>query len=291
MGRPTYLIAKFVSDLFRNEPVNIGVIVWIDGAVESKFLAERENGDIDGRHLPKEIKNHTSVYKQWIDTWRKWTQKDKLSPIGRSENFLRGDARFMDALQSTGRGNYILESGGEILEEVVAENIAEVVNHLFERLVSQSEKEEEHQTAEQVRDRLVLDANVWADNRLQRDKSVECEMGGKTIHPEFHLYVGNGKPEWLAQIVIMNMNAKRVRTNAEAVARRFSNIQNAGILPRERSFVLFVPPETELDEKQTRLIDESITELNSVTHVLDVTKSRDQVISQIQNWVESTPAH
>lgn len=291
MGRPTYLIAKFVSDLFRNEPVNIGVIVWIDGAVESKFLAERDNGEIDGRHLPKEIKHHTSVYKQWIDTWRKWTQKDRLNLVGRSETFLRGDPRFMDALQSTGRGNYILESGGEILEEVVASNIADVTKYLFERLVSLPEKEEEHQSAEQVRDKLVTDADVWSDNRLQTDKSVECKLGNKTIHPEFHLYIGNGKPEWLAQVVTMNINAKRVRTNAESIARRFSNIHAASILSRDRSFVFYVPPEDELDEKHARLIEESLTELKSVTNVLDVTKSRDAVISQIQTWVESTAAH
>jgi hypothetical protein len=291
MGRPTYLIAKFVPDLFRNEPVNVGVIVWIDGRVESKFIAQRPDGEIDGRFLPREIKNHTHVYKQWIDTWRKWTAKDKISPIGHSEVFLRGDAKFMEALQSTGKGNYILESGGEILEDIISSNIGEVVEHLFIRLVEAKEKEDEHQTVQQVRDGLLNDANVSFDSRIKTDQPVEIKLGTKTIHPEFHVYIGNGTPLYLAQVVDLNIQAKKARSNAESIARRFSNVHNANIIPRDRSYVFVVPPEAEQDEKQQRLIDESITELNSVTNVLDVTHARGQIISNIQKWVEATPLH
>lgn len=294
MGRSTYLIAKFVPDLFRNEPINIGVIVWIDGAVASKFIAEDDNGDIDGRHLPKEIKNHTPVYKQWVEAWQKWTARDRLSPLGKSESFLKGDSRFLEALQTTGHGNYVLESGGEILEEVRAENISEVVSHLFGRLVSLPDKEEVQKSAKDFRNELISDASLLMDERVKIDKPVECQVDGKIIHHEFHLYIGNGKPEWLAQFVIMNTaQAKRVRQKAEAIARRFSNVHNSRVVPKERSYVFIVPQDSEnkLDEENKRLIEESVIELNSVTNIINLTAERDLALTNVQKWVHSTPQH
>ena len=51
---PNYLVAKYISDLHRMEPRNIGIIVWTRSAVSARFVAERPNkpGEIDGRSIP-----------------------------------------------------------------------------------------------------------------------------------------------------------------------------------------------------------------------------------------------
>lgn len=54
MNTPRYLIAKYIPDLRRMEPRNIGVIVWSPQGVAARFAAEKADtdGDVDGRSLP-----------------------------------------------------------------------------------------------------------------------------------------------------------------------------------------------------------------------------------------------
>ena len=54
MSTPRYLIAKYIPDLQRVEPQNIGVIVWAPGVAAARFAAEKADrpGEVDGRSIP-----------------------------------------------------------------------------------------------------------------------------------------------------------------------------------------------------------------------------------------------
>ena len=39
MNTPKYLIAKYIPDLNRMEPRNIGIVVWSPEGIEARFLA------------------------------------------------------------------------------------------------------------------------------------------------------------------------------------------------------------------------------------------------------------
>ena len=123
MGSPSYLIAKYVADLFRNEPKNIGIIVWLDGFTEARFLATAD-GKVNGRYLPDSI--NVASYRQWIEYWTKSIAKEKFKEIGTSKQIERASPEFLDALLSTGSGNYVLERGGELLEEVEPSGLGDV---------------------------------------------------------------------------------------------------------------------------------------------------------------------
>jgi len=71
MNTTKYLLAKYIPDLHRFEPRNIGVIVWSPLGIEARFLAEYPNrpGEVDGRSIPGFVTS-ASAYKQWVRYWR-----------------------------------------------------------------------------------------------------------------------------------------------------------------------------------------------------------------------------
>src|ERR1700683_4912459 len=112
---PNYLVAKYISDLHRMEPKNIGVIVWTRSTVSARFVAERPNkpGEIDGRSIPPFVTS-TAAYKQWVDFWRGELGAKPL----RAGQILQ---RWLDKLKGTSRGNFLLADGGTIFAEVRSE--------------------------------------------------------------------------------------------------------------------------------------------------------------------------
>lgn len=139
MGTATYLIAKYVPDLFRNEPINIGVVVWVDGGVVCRFLGQREDGAIDGRSLSSQVSS-VQNYKSWVEMWCSKANSDRLVSRAEYESVLKSDPKFLDVLAESGKGNYVIEKGGEILEEVNQTNASDVLDFLFRRLVESGEK-------------------------------------------------------------------------------------------------------------------------------------------------------
>lgn len=67
MSAVRYLVAKYVPDLRRMEPKNIGVVVWSDGVVAARFAAEcpEKSGTVDDRCVPGFVRS-LSAYKQWV---------------------------------------------------------------------------------------------------------------------------------------------------------------------------------------------------------------------------------
>jgi hypothetical protein len=69
--RPRYLVAKYISDLQRMEPRNIGIVVCASGVTCARFLGEKPGrpGHVDGRKVPPFVTS-VAAYKQWIEFWR-----------------------------------------------------------------------------------------------------------------------------------------------------------------------------------------------------------------------------
>ena len=76
MSKCTYLLAKYIGDLRRFEPKNIGVIVLTEQSVAGRFVAERSAklGEVDGRSIPSFVSSASS-YRQWISYWRDLIQR------------------------------------------------------------------------------------------------------------------------------------------------------------------------------------------------------------------------
>src|SRR2546425_641911 len=92
-----YLIVRYIPDLARQEPKNIGVVLASAQGVSAKFLGERDNR-LDLRSV-RSLVAHTSSYKQWIDYWRHIMSQD-IDP----------NQKLNHVLQSS-RGNFVVCEG------------------------------------------------------------------------------------------------------------------------------------------------------------------------------------
>src|SRR5690348_1103045 len=104
-----YLLAKYIPDLHRMEPRNIGVIVWSAAGVEGRFLAENPDkpGEVDGRSVPAFITS-LSAYKQWIKYWKTSLEGEAYNPADGSQPIAVSAPEFLEALKASSKGNFVL---------------------------------------------------------------------------------------------------------------------------------------------------------------------------------------
>ncbi len=112
-----YWVAQHISDLFRNEPRNIGVFVRNEEQMAARFIGETENSQIDGRKLKGF--SRPEVYRQWVEFW-----KDQI-PRNRPE----------DLVKSSG-SHYRVVSAGKV-SDTDNDTPEMVVNYLYSLLVSE----------------------------------------------------------------------------------------------------------------------------------------------------------
>lgn len=55
-----YLVAKYIPELLRNEPRNVGVIVWTPEKVDARFWGENGEDNVDGRKIPEWVRSQTT---------------------------------------------------------------------------------------------------------------------------------------------------------------------------------------------------------------------------------------
>ncbi len=282
MGRPTYLIAKYVPDLFRNEPINVGVILWIGGRVGARFLSER-NGKIDLRAAPSQIVSKPT-YKQWVSTWRKLIESDSAKVIGTPQVISKADPGFLDAIKTTGQGNYVLEKGGQLLEDVKGSEFTDVLDYLFERLIEDRTEEIQNQTAKEIRDDVLREGKLNGDPRVISDKMVPCTIGNKTVHHEFHIFVGNGIPAALGQVIPLTDRARSVKKTAESFAYRFESAQRTYEDQKPKCLAFVYNP----DHRDEGLVSDALVELEHIASVIDITKDRSIAVKVIREQAERT---
>src|SRR5579872_6318286 len=126
-----YLIARYIKDLARMEPRNIGVILFpSDGHVLARFLGEKK-GDLDLRVVRSQV-THTQTYRQWIDYWRYTMHKSSIKEVA-------------DKILASSRGNYQVTEGEMVfLPLEIANDPHRLLEHLFQLLVTEFPNEAEN---------------------------------------------------------------------------------------------------------------------------------------------------
>jgi hypothetical protein len=290
MGYAKYLVAKYVPDVFRNEPVNIGVLTWIDGEVGWKFIGQREekstaiNGKTQG--ITGRIKS-VQNYKQWIESWVLRLQAPQLHTRHHG-TVNHSSPDFLNALATYGEGSYILEPGGELAEDVDPKEINEVTNHLFATLVGMPDEKESYKSPEEVRDELLRDASVGFDDRVKRDQPVELRMNGKQFRPRFSVYIGNGDPHALGLMVPLTAPGKAAQNSARAAELLFVRVLDQGLVPQDRCAAFVY---TRDDDENPEIIHDSLEELSLVSTVIDITQNRRFALEKLSKWVSETKPH
>lgn len=143
-----WLVAKYMPDLRRREPSNVGVALRVDNKTYCRFRGQVEDGTINGIHVrgwSKDLAN----YKSWVESWcyrfGKW-DLEKLVKVSNDQN-------------------YFLEFGGERLVGNADTNPQDLLDELYSMLVEKPQ--EEVVTVNSLSDNIFKKLNVY--NRMQRD--------------------------------------------------------------------------------------------------------------------------
>lgn len=111
-----WLLAKYVRDLRRREPRNVGIILFTGTQVHARFLAEIDPDNVDGRST--KWAGSTNNYRAWVHYWR--TASPSKSPA--------------ELVSHTSADNYYLEHGGQVLAGPERDP-EQFLNELYQELV------------------------------------------------------------------------------------------------------------------------------------------------------------
>jgi len=288
MNNPRYLLAKFIPDLSRMEPRNIGVIVWSKNGTAARFLAEKPaTREIDGRSIPGFITNVTNQqsYKQWVGFWRSELKGSVIEPVYGGPSVSVQDSRFIDVLKESGRGHFILEEGGFLLDELpLGADAGELADYLFSSLIDETVTEDtKDPTLQQLTDQVLAKSTMRSTRGFSSDYLVECNLGKATDTLKFNHAFQNGHLS-LFQKVSLPRRSSVLEKNVHSTAWMFEQVVKANIIDsRERGFALvYVPPE----QMQEPAVDNAIKILDSVASVYNLYNQEEELVSKLKTLAE-----
>lgn len=117
----SWYVCKYVPDLMRDEPRNLGVIVHDNaGHVQFRFVGERPDGVIDGRRAQGWV-NSVETYRLWIKHWKNLEYVDgelKIDPRRVDDNY------------------FVSQRMAALVEADANQPLDDVANRLFASLVA-----------------------------------------------------------------------------------------------------------------------------------------------------------
>jgi hypothetical protein len=250
-----FLIAKYVPDVRRGEPRNIGVIVWSPDGLFAKFLGEypERPGECHGTYIPDFVSSK-STYRQWIHYWHTRVQKRMIDPPSGGLTVPATDPLFLDVLKSSARGNYVLVDGGIVLDKVKEGDVAKLGAQLFSTLVEDPAKQEEKDpTLTKVCDDLLVRSKLVDDPYFVRGGQVITypTEGGLAKLKFHHAYVVDDHVERLFQRVpLVPMNS--TQRNSASTAWLFHEVVSANIVTKNNAYSLVYVTESDKQEPEIR---------------------------------------
>jgi hypothetical protein len=261
-GRPHYLVAKYISDLQRMEPRNIGVVVWSPGNVAARFVAEKPGsaGDIDGRSVPAFVTS-TTAYKQWVDFWRDLLRARPAAP-GKLRN------RWAETLKQTSRGNFWLAEGGVILDRRV-EDVQLLADDLFVRLVEPGLPDDGSDIAlDRVADDIIRRLRLARNTNFHTKYRVACSVAPNVEEDfEFSHAYKNGSLRRLYQRVPLCAKKTPLRRTVHDSAWMFEKVVQQRIVARDQAIALVYVSE---EQKEDPAISWSFDVLSSVARLANL---------------------
>lgn len=289
MSAPRFVLLKHVPDLTRFEPKNFGVVVWAPRAAAARFVAEVDlTGDVDGRSVPSFITN-VSAYKQWVRFWREQIAAGAIESLRGGPTVTVSSPEFMDALIETSTLDYIVSDGGYILDPVTPDNIDNVVDELYDRLVaiggppasSVQQDEPKDPDLDDICDELIREAKLLNDPNFRSGFVVNCAitLSGNIFESfEFSHAYKNGSIRQLYQRVPLSKQKKTLRKTIHDSTWMFEKVARGGVATTDQcACLVYVNNERGRDPD----VVHSLEVLSSVSRVVNV-GDRDAALSEFQ---------
>lgn len=191
-----YFLAKYVDDLARNEPINVGVIAQDGDRLFARFDGEDEGGRLDLRRVRRIPASRT--YRSWVRHWRQLMERG-------------ADA---DMLLRASSVDFYLEHAGSIVLDFEPREPSEVLDDLYARLVRPEEPPAPLTLQEKSRESL-RQAGVPLEDRtrFKEHPEIEIEFRGVRQKDEVSYAVKNGGWHYL-QEVPLDPNKPRLSRSA-----------------------------------------------------------------------------
>jgi len=240
MTATKYLLAKYIPDLPRFEPRNIGVIVWCEDGVEARLLAEYRDrlGEVDGRSIPTFVTS-SNAYRQWIRSWRKAVSGETFTPSGHAEPIAVTSPEFVDALVRTSRGNFVITEAGELLDRVTEDELPAVADQLFASLVETNAPDEPRDLDfDEKCDQLLALSGLPQHRNFHNRFPVTCSVNGVSEEYVFSHALANGTLERLYQRWPLPKGKKNIQKHLHDTTWRLEQVVRQNIITADRTVVL-----------------------------------------------------
>jgi len=283
MNMPRFFLAKFVPDLLRMEPKNIGVVVWLDGQVGARFLGE-DQPPTGTTRPPRRLRVATpAVYDQWIRYWRHQLQQPFVTRNTDGFTAARESADFLDVLASKSKPACMLVNGGVVREEISANRLDSVVQDLFETLVLQDgdrKADYAHGEAEMLRHatpKALARSHLREREGFHEKYDWLCLVNGvqRTLKVDFVLKpnFGAAPPVALFQHVLLAKQASVMST-----AFMFERATTENSVPREKCAALVFVSESDLARRELRDPLDLIRSYGALVNLSDMPRAVEQLV-------------
>jgi len=269
MTQARYMLAKYIPDLLRVEPRNVGVILWSPAGVVAQFLAEKSSkpGEVDGRRIPSFISSH-AAYRQWVQYWRTELRQNEIeSPSRPARKANRSSPEYLDVLADSNKGNFVLTEGGQLLDQVTDPHDA--LKYLFSNLVENPASEETRDpTLDDVCSDLIESLKLRDDPNFKSGFEVSCELPGGVVEPlEFSYAYKNGLLHRLYQLVPLTAKRGTIRKYVHDAAWMFEQVTKAKFVEKKDAVsVVYLPADARAESDADRWLPV----LSTVSRVLNV---------------------
>lgn len=269
MNTTKYLLAKYIPDLHRFEPRNIGVIVWSPLGIEARFLAEYPNrpGEVDGRSIPAFVTS-ASAYKQWIRYWRDAITGTSLRPLGGGDVVSSSSPGFIEALQQTARGNFVVVDAGSVLDNVSEDELPKVADQLFAQLIEVNTAEEPRDIGfDELCDSLMVRAQLKHHRNFHDRYPVRCTVRGVDEEFLFSHAIASGTLERAYQRFPIPKRKTQLQKNRDATAWMLESLLNTNVITPDRTVVLVDATPEQISQTE---VDKLIRLLGSMSRVVNI---------------------
>lgn len=260
-----YQIIRYVPDLRRMEPKNIGVIVQGQSELRLRIWTHFRPGD------DKPDFDYANFRK-----WREFFEDEVNGPQIALFQPARYTPEFLEYLQSRCKGNYIVTRPLHL--EMRTESIDEVTQHLYETIVRSPEEETEpaEQPVRRFRERLEA-RKLHKNPFLRRDEYVTLPSGeAELFHWQYSKNHGSDElvliepVQWLGKIRLTQLELEHVLSAVKKI--REANFHAHLIVVMDE----VVPPSDRAKDSTRRLYE------NYIEGKETLKKESDEVISRVE---------
>lgn len=232
----TWHVIKYLPDIRRREPRNVGLVLATPDGWLTKFVGEAEDGEIKGNRIKGNL--DLEIYKTWVEYYRRKASQQRWDDVER--------------LQRRRRENYFAETGG-VIYDPEGKSWAGLLSTMFTELIQDHAEKtslnKKEYLLEQARTALSI-ANIQVDEKVE----VSARFGDRLSTVPFEFRQAGGSYSLMDAVNINGQNpaaltrelrARIVAARAAKAAANFFTFFMGGEHTEDELDALLIPLEEE----------------------------------------------